>query len=57
MLRRGNYCRNSSMPDAFFDLNDAEFAPIKARLLRAFLEHKADLGYRSQPQRETACAC
>jgi len=35
---------NGSMPDAFFDLNDAEFAPIKARLSRAFLEHKADLG-------------
>jgi hypothetical protein len=32
------------MPDAFFDLNDAEFAPIKARLSRAFLDHKADLG-------------
>ena len=26
------------------DLNSPEFAPIKARLARAYLEHKADLG-------------
>ena len=26
------------------DLSDPEFAPIKARLARAYLEHKGDLG-------------
>jgi hypothetical protein len=26
------------------DLNSPEFAPIKARLVRAYLEHKADIG-------------
>ena len=26
------------------DLNSPEFAPIKARFARAYLEHKADLG-------------
>ena len=26
------------------DLNSPEFAPIKTRLARAYLEHKADIG-------------
>ena len=41
------------MPDAFFDLDDAEFAPIKARLSQTFLEHKADLGCRSPTMRRS----
>ena len=31
------------MPN-FCDLSDPEFGPIKARLARAYLEHKGDLG-------------
>ena len=30
------------------DLNAPEFAPIKARLARAYLDHKADIGARAR---------